>query len=305
MKISALLGILAVLMISSPAFSASHPDANTQEVMVGIYVLNIGKFDVSSGSYTVDFYLSMRCETACEPDKFEFMNGRAISLDRLIDKPNEKFYRIQAALSQNIDLRSYPFDRHKLSIEVEDKLKAKERLVYAPDAENSGVDPLVTIVGWELAGWDAEVIDHNYAEYGETFSRFIFNINIERITLSAILKLFLPVFFIVFVGLLALLLGIDKLPQRLGVNTSTLLAAVFFHINSTSSIPPVGYLTFADKFMIITYIVLITALFSTIMLMRHTEKKEEEKAKRMNRIAMLAVPAITLLLYIAIFAIGI
>lgn len=296
-----LVPFLLALLLAAPSFAQAD---SREAVNVGIYVLNVGKFDVASGSYTVDFYLSMRCDAACDPSMFEFMNGRSTSLDKLIDGPGEKFYRIQAALSQNIDLRNYPFDSHALSIELEDKNKDSTELAYVADKKNSGIDSYVTIVGWGLGGWNANVAEHYYPEYNETFSRFVFNINIERIGLSAILKLFLPVFFIVFVGLLALLLGTDKLPQRLTVNTSTLLAAVFFHINATSSIPPVGYLTFADKFMIATYIVLIVTLFSTIVLMRHSEKKEEEKARRHNRLAMMAVPAITFILYALVFLLG-
>ena len=45
---------------------------SAQKVDVGLYVLNLGKFDVATGSFTADFYLSMKCDSYCSPDSFEF-----------------------------------------------------------------------------------------------------------------------------------------------------------------------------------------------------------------------------------------
>lgn len=286
--------ILFVLML---------PIANAKpaEVSVGMYVLNIGKFDLSSGSYTIDFYLSMKCDGNCNTGDFEFLNGRAASVDKIIDNPNEKFYRIQANLLKNLDLKNYPFDEHSLTIEIEDKEATKNDLIYKFDKESSGIDPSVIIVGWELKDWNGQVTDHFYQPYDETFSRFIFSINIKRVVLASVIKSFLPVFFMVFVGLLSLLLKADKVSMRLSLNISTLLAAVFFHLNLSSQIPPVGYLTFADKFMITTYVILISILFSGILLMRHTEKKDERLAERMYRMSLYGIPAMTVFLYLLNF----
>ena len=160
--------IILALILIFPVVSAK--DAEPVNVSVGVYILNVGKFDVSTGSYTIDFYLSFNCDKPCSPENFEFMNGRATSIDKLIDEPKEKFYRIQASLSQNIDLRQYPFDKHSLTIKIEDKKKTTDQLVYEFDEKNSGIDPAVTIVGWQLDGWNAKVEEHNYPNYEEIYS---------------------------------------------------------------------------------------------------------------------------------------
>ena len=51
------------------------------------------------------------------------------------------------------------------------------------------------------------------------------------------------------------ILRLDKIELRLGISSSILLAAMIFHLTIANRLPPLGYLTFADKFMIITYIV--------------------------------------------------
>ena len=292
---------LFTAVLACIALSASFASAQPVQVRTSVYVLNLGKFEVSSGSYTIDFYLSMECDEACDP-QFEFMNGRATSVDRLIDEPNSKFYRIQANLAENIDLKNYPFDEHALSIVIEDKRQQSSELVFVPDDAQSGVDPKVILVGWELDGWNATSETHNYAPYNEDYSRYTFAVNIRRIFLASVMKTFLPVLFIVIVGLLALLIEErDKLWTRIGINTSALLAAVMFHLNVTSSIPPVGYLTFADKFMLITYVVLVLSLLSTILMMMHAKHNDAALEKKIYGISLYGVPLLTLAGYALLF----
>lgn len=298
------LALLPILFLLTPAYAQSADSAEAtglETVDVGIYVLNVGKFEVSTGTYTIDFYLDMKCETECDPTRFEFSNGRANTVDKIIDEPNEKFYRIQATLSNNIDLRKYPFDSHKLSIVIEDKIKTTDQLVYRIDHDGTGIDPEVTIVGWEYDGWDTEVDEHYYAAYDEEYSRYTFNINISRSVLTSFLKSMLPVFFMVFVGMLSLLLAADKVTMRLSLNISTLLAAVMFHLNLTSQIPPTGYMTFADKFMIGTYVILMMILASGVLLMRHTEKKDKKKSEAIYRKSLLYIPLVAAAIYALIF----
>lgn len=157
------------------------------------------------------------------------------------------------------------------------------------------------MVGWNLLGSEGKVVQHEYPVYGETYSKYIFGVEIQRIVLTAILKAFLPAAFLVLVGLLALLLKPDKFAPRLGLNTSTLLGAVMFHLNVTGQIPPVGYLTFADRFMIVSYVVLIACLASTILLMRHTDAKDEAAAMRIYQKSALWVPVLAFVLYALAF----
>lgn len=293
-----MLAILPVLLLTPLA--AAQSAGQDADVQVGVYILNVGKFDVATGSFTVDFYLDMKCETECDPGRFEFTNGRANSVDKIIDEPNEKFYRIQASLTQNIDLRKYPFDVHNLSIVIEDKVKTIDELRYSIDPQSTGMDAGVYVIGWELGRLTHEATEHYYPPYDETYSTATFSIEIGRVFLTSVMKL-LPVFFMVLVGMLSLMLAADKVTMRLSLNISTLLAAVMFHLNLTSAIPPVGYLTLADKFMIMTYVILIAIMATGIALMRHTEKKDKRKADLIYKWSLYTMPPLAAILYAIIF----
>jgi hypothetical protein len=98
---------------------------------------------------------------------------------------------------------------------------------------------------------------------------------------------------IVGVGMLSFLMRHDEVAERLALTSSTLVGSILYHLTITSTIPPVGYLTFADKFMIVNYIVVGAALLVTVMLMYYSygfEPDDAEDAKRLHRWTSWVVP---------------
>ena len=261
-------------------------------VRVGLYLINLGKLDTATGSFTADFYLDLASDTPAAPGNFEFSNGRATSIDKSVDEPTDKFYRIQASLANNLNLSRYPFDSHKLTIEIEDKDQTVNTQIYQVSAADSGIDPAVRVAGWELDGWDAKVDEHLYDIYGTKFSRYVFNINIHRSTTAAILKTILPALTIVIVGLLGLFLAPDKIIPRLTLSTGALTSAVLFHINLTAALPPLGYLTLIDRFMLLNYLALTLAIISTLIAIYYSDKKQLVQADWVHRFALVAVPLV-------------
>ncbi len=276
--------------------------AKPSEIETSIYVLNLGKFDVSTGSFTADFYVSMKCDK-CEIGDFEFMNGRATSVDKIIDEKNEKFYRIQANLNSPVNLKEFPFDTQEMQIIVEDKTKDINEIVYVPKLKESGFDESITFTGWNINGFDAKVDEHKYEVYDSVYSRYMFTVSISRIALNSFMKTFLPVFFILLVVLFSFILDPDKITTRLGMAGSSLVATVMFHISISNQIPPVGYLTFADKFMVLTYFILFGIFAMNILLLEMLERKQNETVERLHRRTEYSVFIIVPLLYLLLFLI--
>ncbi len=169
--------ILALLLaptqtcLPAPAQASAGP----VQVKVAVYLLGLGRLGTASGSFTADFYISFRCDRPCDIADFEFMNGRATLLDKQLDGPTHKDYRVQAALQDNFDLRRYTFDGHDLSIALEHKLLSTSELVYVPDRQHSGVAPDVVVTGWQLhPGWDAQVGERYFPTTGKRYSDFAF-----------------------------------------------------------------------------------------------------------------------------------
>lgn len=275
-----LLGLVVLLwLVLLPGRAAAAP----AEVRVGLHLLDIGSFDIASGSYTADFYLILRCETTpCEPDTFEVMNGSIDAIDEQRDRPTEKILRVQATLNENLYLHDYPFDKHVLRIRIEDRLKDITRQVYVADPAVIAED--VEVVGWLHSDQGRTmIVEHPYPLFDQVYSAYIFELDISRPILAAILKGLFPAVVLVLTGFLALIMGPDKALQRLEVTTAALVGTVLFHLNLTSSLPSVPYLTWADQFMMINYGILGIALAGTVVLVRLEERKQLDVAFRIHR----------------------
>src|SRR5439155_8770778 len=149
----------------------------------------------------------------------------------------------------NVDMHYFPFDKHELPIIIEPANRGTKELVYVLDEKQSGIDPQVTFVGWNLLGYKPEIRNHVYEVYGETYSKYVFTLNIARLKMISTIKTFMPVLCFLIVSMVSLLVALDKLDSRIGLNTAMLLASVLYHINLSSQMPPAGYLTIADKVM--------------------------------------------------------
>ncbi|MEM4755535.1 MAG: hypothetical protein QW594_00165 [Candidatus Woesearchaeota archaeon] len=304
-----LLVFLTLFLLLLPLGIAQEPDlqsaavqeATPQEVQVGLYVLNLGRFDIATGSFTADFYLSMTCKEECITPSFEFMNGRATSIDKMIDLPNEKFYRIQASLASPVDLRRFPFDKQQMQIILEDKLSSAEHIRYVPNPEQSGIDESIIFTGWKIIGYEAAEHLHYYPVYDESYSQYVFTIFIEKITFNSFLKTLLPIIFILLVVLSSYVIDPDKIANRLTIAGSGLLAAVMFHVSISNQLPPVSYLTFADKFMILTYFVLVLTFVINIILWDLQELKKTELVEKIHRSTEYTMFGVVPLLYLLLF----
>ena len=279
------------------------PFAHAKDVEVGVYVLNLGKFDVTAGTFTADFYIDFKCDSNCSPEGFEFINGRATSMDKIIDAPDEKFYRIQAALNSPMDLKKFPFDSQKIGFIIEDKSKTSKEIRYLASPFNSALDDEVFIPGWDITGWNVSTRKHNYGLYNETYSQFIFNIDISRFAISSFLKTFLPVMFIILIVLFSFIMDPDKLTTRIGMVGTALVASVMFHVSISNQIPSVGYLTFADKFMILTYFVLLASFILNIVMLEFTEQKKQKLVEKIHHYTEFSMFIVVPVLYILLFLI--
>lgn len=79
------------------------------------------------------------------------------------------------------------------------------------------------------------------------------------------------------------------------------MTVVMFHLSATSSLPPLGYLTRMDKFMISTYFVYLVNTAFAVAMVRLDEKKQERAAELAYFVAGGVVPGLALLTWITVF----
>lgn len=266
-------------------------------------MLSVQRFEVASGTYHMDFYLTLRSDEPGDFGQIEFINSSSAIVDIYEDTPTVKVYRVRGTFAMVPDLRRFPFDEHDLTIIMENKTRTADQIEYVIDANRTQIDPDMVIVGWEVVPrsgtyavtlsadngrtqvqtnpWWAESIERRYLGFDEVYSRVIFQIHIKRPTLAAFIRTLLPALFIMLIAFCSLLLGPKELGQRLTITTAALTGLMLFHLNLLNAAPNLGYLTEADKFMLGNYATLVVMVATTVSLMVWTDNGRKHEPRRL------------------------
>jgi hypothetical protein len=282
--------------MSDPPVQADMPAAEI--VYLGVYVQDFNRFSVEEGLVEVNFYLTIRSDTNASIDDLEIMNGQVTSMDVIRDDTDLKVYRLITSLSVDPDLRRYPFDRHTISIEFEPKLENDREMVLAIDQKDTGLDEKADIPGWGIVGTGSFITNKSYVADEVAYSRAVFDYRVQRDVRSTVLKFFLPIMLIIIVALCSMML---KTSARLGLSASMFLSSVLIHWRMVDAIPIVGYTTFLDLFMIITYSTLVMVLISGILVLKYVEAKDPLKVEKVNRWSIRVIPVLSFSLYAILF----
>lgn len=270
-----------------------------KHIKVGVYVLHVGKYDLQSATTPMDFYLIFKCNGTCKSMNFEIMNATSASIHLVASHNNYLIYRVEAALTKADNLRNYPFDSHTLDIIIENRQMTSDNMIFEADPNITALDSNLCVPGFQLLPtWTAKVSEHYYQVFKQTYSSYKFTMYIKRPIIAGLLKGILPALIIISCSILALFMGIEHTSQRLSIATSTLIAAVVFHLNLTASLPPLGYVTYADTFMLINYFCLLAVLFQVVLTSSLHTHENEAKLKWFNSLFAKIIPISWLVLQI-------
>ncbi len=294
--------ILIVTPVSADAGSGlSEPNEVSvpDNASIGIYVLDFNRVDMEAGTVGVDFYLELKSDLPISIDDVELMNGMLSSVSVIRDTPNVKEYRIVAIMTAEPNLSRYPFDSHNLTIRFEPKNKTEREMVLVINPSTSGISEEADLPGWTFTSSNYyTTVNTSYLPGEIPYSRTVFSYGITRDATSTLLKFFLPLMLIVIVSLASLML---KGTSRLGLNASLFLAAVLIHWRVADAIPLVGYATFLDLFMIITYATLVMVLISGILILKFMETKDIAHIEQTNYWSIRLIPTLSIVLYTLLF----
>lgn len=282
---------------ASEAHGAEPAGPTTMKVSISLVKLN--KFEMGPGSYSAEFYVTFKCDREpCKPD-FDVTNGKISGKEAMLEEKLHKEFKVKADLEAFVDLSEFPFDKHVLYLGLFDK--NPHQIHYEFDTTSSGMDDDVKLAGWSINPQFGTNVEKHKLGDGLEISELQFEIEISRPRLASFFKSLIPVFFMVFVAGFTLLLKPKSASGRLSTATGGLMSVVMFHMSATSSLPPLGYLTRLDKFMIATYLIYLANIAFSVAMVRFEEKKNEKMSELTYLIAGGAVPGIALLAWLTVF----
>jgi hypothetical protein len=273
------------------------------KVKVGILLNSVDGYDVKTGTFTADFFLSLTSPTPMPPLNLQFPNGSVEKKEEIADKPTFKLYRLSGNFKSAADLRKYPFDSQELKIIVEDDARGTDQLDFVVDHDRTQLARGFRAVGWQVGFVEAKTQNQSYPDRFENddlfYSRYQFTVGIDRFATSAAFKVFVPAFVIVLISLLGMWVPAEEMEVRSNSGAPMLAGAVLFHFALMQELPSTAYLTRADKLMLGVYIALLLGMLSTWWMFL-VKEHNVEKVFKIARIFVPVASAITMAL--AVFA---
>ncbi|MHC4829360.1 MAG: TAXI family TRAP transporter solute-binding subunit [Planctomycetota bacterium] len=287
------------------------------KVYTGIFFVDISNLDLKNGTYIADFYVwfSWQGEQLTVGDegfRFELMNG---SIDAIDDATVERLgpwtylsHRIRATLHGDFPLHSYPFDDQSLTIEFESPNLLAAELEFVPDNRNPfghkleerSLDEGLTISDWRVAGVEHRAATKVYkTDFGSPyekaskergFSRYVFEIKLARVLMPYVVKFCVPLIVIVLMSFSVFFINPKEFEVQAGIVIIALLSCVAFHLSQADALPEVGYLVTADKFFLLSYVVIFLTLVEVVAENYYFHRGDLVRAHRLDRVSRFLFP---------------
>lgn len=262
----------------------AHPRfGGPAHVKVGLVIAEIREFNLQSGTFEAEFFLSLTSDKDLPPLSPSFPNGHEVETKAIVDVPTFKLFRVSGKFTTDIDLRRYPFDEQVLDILFEDQLAGVDQLVLEADKSRTSLDATFRVSSFGVASVGAHTYQHRYPPRFDRddlyISRYKFQVGLHRFAQSAAFSVYVPAFIIVLISLMGMWVAPEELEVRTNAGAPMLAAAVLFHYSLIQSLPATGYLTKADKLMLGVYVSLLLNMGSTWLLLIVPEDKVETTFK--------------------------
>ena len=283
-----------------PAAGPTGPD----KVVAGVYVSNIQQVDLTTNSFDADFYVWLRWSNPdIDPTAgIEIMNvyqGWALTTTPVYDKPQRQsdgsllwLARYQGSFNAPLSLADYPFQKQTLKIVIEDGEKNTGRIVYEPDNDPVGLDPHITLTGYNLGQprieFGANTYESSFGEVGatredRTYTRIVVKIPVSSPATSGIVKIILPIIIVLVASGLGLVIPATYVDSKVNVPITALIALVAMHFVVSASLPQVGYLLMIDVVYLLAYATVTTMLAGAVVSAWTLKLRGEDEATALQR----------------------
>ncbi len=247
---------------------------------IGVDLISVGVIDRESGQSDLIFWLTIVSDDIDftenpPPDDWDLTNGYIIDMTGTNIEPHFYKTKIRGSFFSDVDFRNYPYDEINLAIHIEPYFPlVTNQVVFKVNEEYSLVNPdTVSVPGWSMG-------EPTFSSYTTTypwgdFTHFEANFPIETSPVNVFIKKLLPPIILAFFAFGTFIMSSNTLQNRIAVVVTCLIGSLFFHaIFLLGELPPISYLTLADKMMIAIYTVFVGAGATILMHQRNIDKCE-------------------------------
>ncbi len=210
-----------------------------------------------------------------------------------------------ATLKNDFHYKSFPFDSQRITFEFREQNRSHviPLMIFSDEAISSWFND-VSIPEWTLTSYEINHKIENDFIYESTESHVLglsLDLIIEREFNYYLIKVYLPILFILIVSLSILFIPPTQLEERLTVSTVCFLALIAYTFVIDDDIPKLSYMTIMDNIILISYFFATLPIIQSIYLNRLIQS-DAEYVFKVNVISQKIIPFIYVLAILLITA---
>ncbi|MGI9432001.1 MAG: hypothetical protein ACR2PQ_07295 [Myxococcota bacterium] len=322
-----ILAIAGCLTIASPGQCLTGrpipADGGPTEVRVLVAVLDIDDIDAVSQSFEANVYIEARWHDprlAHEDDertlgltetwhpRVQFLNQQRViqTLPPIVEvlPDGEVTYRQRTwgPFSQPLDVEDFPFDSQRFSLVViAAGFDSDEVLLVQDPDRTSGISPELSVADWEIHELETDSFDLTPYDASETMAAFTASFDADRHARYYVLKVVLPLVFILAMSWTVFWLDPSLAGTQIGVATTSMLTLIAYRFTVGAFVPRVPYLTRMDAFILASTILVFFALVLAVWTAYLAARERQVLAVAIERQCRWILPALSAAVFVFSF----
>ena len=297
-----------------PAEQLEHLAA-PETVRVGAVFIGLYNVDDKAQAWDADYYLyeSWRPAPGFTPQT-EIVNETSrlsSQFDETVLREGRcvRSRRIHSTLHSRFDLRTFPFDRQRLTLRLADAERDSDEVRYdrAPFVLGLDAEARSELPSWKVASQvrfdvgDALLATHPGAP---RYAFATLSIDVSRRADFYLTRFFLPLMLIMVVAFSVFWIHPDDLGSQVGIGVTCLLAVIAFQLGEASTLPAVEYLTLADRVYASSYVLITLALVESVYTNTLARQGDVARSARIDNLSRVLFPSATLLAIVGSFVVS-
>ena len=296
------------------------PQPTPEQVTVGVYVQNVQAVDLSTNSFSADFYIWLRWRNPDidAPAGVEVQNvfeNWALTKTEVYPEPRKQpdgslvwLGRYQGNFNSPLSVSDYPFQNQTLRFVFEEAILNVEQLVYVPDKDPITVNPDITLAGYNFGKPRIAFDSHTYpTSFGDvestpadrTYTRVVVEIPVTSPVTSGIFKTVLPLLIVLIAAAPGVIIPASYVDSKVNVPITALIALVAMQFGVSSALPEVGYLPMIDLIYLLAYTAVTAMLGSAVIGAWRLKQQGEDAAMSLERRYTLWISVAFVLCFVA------
>jgi len=274
----------------------------------GVGLMDVGEIDLSTGSYDVAFWLSIKTENGNFTEyipQVDFVNGHIEDRSNLYISDTWYNEKIKGKFFSDMDFHTYPFSQIDLEILIEFSQTSDELATFRVDPVLSYTYEKHNIPGWSIIESNFSTTHQEYFELG-SYPRYVASYTIETPFLSSFISGVLP---ILVIGALACVTLFYEPSSGFGqkgeVIAALIIAIIFLQVfGQISNLPSLEYLTLQDKLVAVVYAILLYSVADTFIQKKFGGEENKETGKKIQRKFLYSLPIVVIGIFLLLWIFG-